>query len=150
MIRFLLIAQGDPLMRGLRRGDDFLDLGKAFYFLDCALSLDQTNQRTTRRCRIHLFDTPECLRRATSGRRTKMANIRPSSTESSYYDRRYRQGPALVRARRPYVFKTAALGVALAGLSFSIYWYTLKAIGQDSFDDVKVPDEPRKPIENKK
>ncbi|KAG6134661.1 hypothetical protein E4U12_002076 [Claviceps purpurea] len=77
-------------------------------------------------------------------------SIRPSSTESSYYDRRYRQGPALVRARRPYVFKTAALGVALAGLSFSIYWYTLKAIGQDSFDDVKVPDEPRKPIENKK
>ncbi|KAG5917130.1 hypothetical protein E4U61_003013 [Claviceps capensis] len=71
-------------------------------------------------------------------------------TESSYYDRRYRQGPALVRARRPYVFKTAAMGVVLAGLSFSIYWYTLKAIGQDSFDDVKVPDEPRKPIENKK
>ncbi|KAG6167838.1 hypothetical protein E4U22_002577 [Claviceps purpurea] len=71
-------------------------------------------------------------------------------TQDSYYDRRYRQGPALVRARRPYVFKTAALGVALAGLSFSIYWYTLKAIGQDSFDDVKVPDEPRKPIENKK
>ncbi|KAG6074503.1 hypothetical protein E4U33_002483 [Claviceps sp. LM78 group G4] len=76
--------------------------------------------------------------------------IRPNSTQNSYYDRRYRQGPALIRARRPYVFKTAALGVALAGLSFSIYWYTLKAIGQDDFDDVKVPDEPRKPIENKK
>ncbi|KAG6087648.1 hypothetical protein E4U31_005746 [Claviceps sp. LM219 group G6] len=148
MIRFLLTAQGDPLPAGPLMRGGFLDLGKAFYFLDCALSLDQTNQKTNRRCRIHLFDIPECLRRATSGRRTKMAN--PGSTQHSYYDRRYRQGPALVRARRPYVFKTAALGVALAGLSFSIYWYTLKAIGQDSFDDVKVPDEPRKPIENKK
>ncbi|KAG5975362.1 hypothetical protein E4U58_001224 [Claviceps cyperi] len=74
----------------------------------------------------------------------------PRSTQYSHYDRRYRQGPALVRARRPYVFKTAVLGVALAGLSFSIYYYTLNAIGQDSFDDVKVPDEPRKLIENKK
>lgn len=39
---------------------------------------------------------------------------------STYYDRRYRQSPALIRARRPYLVKNAVLGLALASLSVGI------------------------------
>ncbi|TLS29309.1 hypothetical protein PpBr36_00148 [Pyricularia pennisetigena] len=62
-----------------------------------------------------------------------------------YYDRRYRQNPALVRARRPYLFKNAVAGIALAAFTAGIYAYTIHAIGQDEFEDVKVPETPRQP-----
>ncbi|KAL2213724.1 hypothetical protein CC79DRAFT_1362523 [Sarocladium strictum] len=64
---------------------------------------------------------------------------------STYYDRKYRQGPALIRARRPYLVPNAITGVCLLAISLGIYTYTLRAVGQDDFDDVKVPDQPRKP-----
>ncbi|QUC17838.1 uncharacterized protein UV8b_02079 [Ustilaginoidea virens] len=67
-----------------------------------------------------------------------------ANSQSTYYDRRYRQGPALIRARRPYLFKNAVTGLGLLTLVGGIYWYTLKAVGQDDFDDVKVPDAPQK------
>ncbi|KXX77439.1 Cytochrome c oxidase assembly factor 3, mitochondrial [Madurella mycetomatis] len=67
-----------------------------------------------------------------------MAGFQPST----YYDRRHRQSPALIRARRPYLVKNAALGLALATISVGIYAYTINAIGQDEFEDVKVPDAP--------
>lgn len=38
------------------------------------------------------------------------------SPHSTYYDRRLRQGPALIRARRPYLFKNAVTGLGLLGL----------------------------------
>ncbi|KXJ92021.1 hypothetical protein Micbo1qcDRAFT_233357 [Microdochium bolleyi] len=59
--------------------------------------------------------------------------------QSSYYDSKLRQSPALIRARRPYLFKNVMVGVATAGLAASVYIYTLNAVGQDEFDDVKVP-----------
>ncbi|GAB1310163.1 Cytochrome c oxidase assembly factor 3 [Madurella fahalii] len=62
--------------------------------------------------------------------------------QSTYYDRRHRQSPALIRARRPYLVKNAVLGLTLATISAGIYAYTLNAIGQDEFEDVKVPDAP--------
>ncbi|KAL6908667.1 hypothetical protein GGI43DRAFT_393325 [Trichoderma evansii] len=68
---------------------------------------------------------------------------------STYYDRRLRQGPALVRARRPYLFRNAATGLGLFALVSGIYYYTINAVGQDDFADVKVPDEPRKPAQAK-
>ncbi|KAG5982588.1 hypothetical protein E4U55_001694 [Claviceps digitariae] len=67
-----------------------------------------------------------------------------NSPHSTYYDRRFRQGPALVRARRPFLIKNAATGLGLLVVVGGIYWYTLKAVGQDDFDDVKVPDAPPK------
>ncbi|KAG6041404.1 hypothetical protein E4U41_004502 [Claviceps citrina] len=67
-----------------------------------------------------------------------------ATSQSTYYDRRYRQGPALIRARRPYLFKNAATGLGLMAIVSGIYWYTLRAVGQDDFDDVKVPDVPQK------
>lgn len=64
---------------------------------------------------------------------------------STYYDGRLRQGPALIRARRPYLFKNTVTGLSLFAVTGCIYWYTLKAVGQDDFEDVKVPDAPRSP-----
>ncbi|KAG7293292.1 hypothetical protein NEMBOFW57_003338 [Staphylotrichum longicolle] len=65
---------------------------------------------------------------------------------STYYDARQRQSPALIRARRPYLVKNAVVGLAISAFAISIYAYTLRAIGQDEFDDVKVPDAPAKPV----
>ncbi|KAK4129238.1 hypothetical protein N657DRAFT_676896 [Parathielavia appendiculata] len=63
---------------------------------------------------------------------------------STYYDRN-RQSPALIRARRPYLVKNAITGLAISAFAIGIYAYTLHAIGQDEFEDVKVPDVPAKP-----
>jgi cytochrome c oxidase assembly factor 3, fungi type len=87
------------------------------------------------------------------------ASLTSRPAPSSYYDRRLRQGPALIRARKPYLVKNAVLGLGLWTLvggvctspSTRLYdrltnladWYTLKAVGQDEFEDVKVPDAPR-------
>ncbi|EQL00147.1 Coiled-coil domain-containing protein 56 [Ophiocordyceps sinensis CO18] len=64
---------------------------------------------------------------------------------STYYDRRLRQGPALIRARRPYLFRNSITGLGLLTVVAGIYYYTLSAVGQDDFGDVKVPDTPQKP-----
>ncbi|EWG37097.1 hypothetical protein FVEG_14746 [Fusarium verticillioides 7600] len=44
----------------------------------------------------------------------------PTSPHSTYYDRRLRQGPALVRARRPYLVKNAVTGLGLLAVVGSI------------------------------
>ncbi|KAJ4290635.1 hypothetical protein N0V88_006382 [Collariella sp. IMI 366227] len=64
---------------------------------------------------------------------------------SSYYDARQRQSPALIRARRPYLVKNAIVGLGISAFAIGIYAYTIHAIGQDEFEDVKVPDVPTKP-----
>ncbi|EMR72370.1 hypothetical protein UCREL1_579 [Eutypa lata UCREL1] len=63
---------------------------------------------------------------------------------SSYYERAHRQSPALIRARRPYLYKNAVLGSAIAAFALGVYVYTIRAIGQDEFEDVKVPSAPSK------
>ncbi|KAJ4394271.1 hypothetical protein N0V93_003488 [Gnomoniopsis smithogilvyi] len=61
---------------------------------------------------------------------------------SSYYNRQKGQSAALLRARRPYLVKNAVTGLAMFGLAAGVYMYTIKAVGQDEFEDVKVPDAP--------
>ncbi|KAK4136683.1 hypothetical protein BT67DRAFT_334140, partial [Trichocladium antarcticum] len=61
---------------------------------------------------------------------------------SSYYDNKSRHSPALIRARRPYLIKNTAAGLVISGIVIGIYAYTLHVVGQDEFDDVKVPDVP--------
>ncbi|KAL2361313.1 hypothetical protein RJZ56_005804 [Blastomyces dermatitidis] len=56
--------------------------------------------------------------------------------KSSYYDKDYRAGAALIRARRPYLIKNAVTGLALFGL----YAFTINAVGQDDFSDVQLPE----------
>ncbi|KAK5990538.1 hypothetical protein PT974_08807 [Cladobotryum mycophilum] len=65
------------------------------------------------------------------------------AAHSTYYDRRLRQGPALIRARRPYLVRNAVTGLGLLGVVAGVYLYTIRAVGQDDFEDVKVPDAPR-------
>ncbi|KAH6634140.1 hypothetical protein B0J18DRAFT_415401 [Chaetomium sp. MPI-SDFR-AT-0129] len=64
---------------------------------------------------------------------------------SSYYDSRNRQSAALIRARRPYLVKNAVVGLSVSAIAIGIWAYTIHAIGQDEFDDVKVPDVAVKP-----
>ncbi|RHZ72615.1 hypothetical protein CDV55_106682 [Aspergillus turcosus] len=59
---------------------------------------------------------------------------------STYYGKDYRAGAALLRARRPYLFKNALTGLGLVAFTISVYAYTIRAVGQDEFSDVKVPD----------
>ncbi|KAK3341241.1 hypothetical protein B0T25DRAFT_573644 [Lasiosphaeria hispida] len=59
---------------------------------------------------------------------------------STYYDRNRRQSPALIRARRPYLVKNTLLGASILALTVGIYAYTISVVGQDEFEDVKVPD----------
>jgi len=61
---------------------------------------------------------------------------------SSYYDKHYKQSAALIRARRPYLIKNALTGLALFGFCGFVYSFTIRAVSQDDFEDVKVPDAP--------
>ncbi|PHH67195.1 hypothetical protein CDD81_2964 [Ophiocordyceps australis] len=65
--------------------------------------------------------------------------------QKTYYNTRQDHGPALIRARRPFVVKNALTGLGLLALTGGIYYYTLRAVGQDNFEDVKVPETPRQP-----
>ncbi|KAK5657131.1 hypothetical protein OQA88_3659 [Cercophora sp. LCS_1] len=69
------------------------------------------------------------------------ATQRPSIQRASYY-RENKHSPALVRARRPYLVKNAILGLGIFTVAAGIYAYTISVVGQDEFDDVKVPDAP--------
>ncbi|EFR02073.1 hypothetical protein MGYG_05076 [Nannizzia gypsea CBS 118893] len=60
--------------------------------------------------------------------------------KSSYYDKDYRAGAALMRARRPYIVRNVATGVALFSFCIGVYAFTINAVGQDDFSDVKVPE----------
>jgi len=61
---------------------------------------------------------------------------------TTYYNRRGAQGSALIRARRPYLFKNMITGTTLFAITVAIYVYTIKTVGQDNFEDVVVPDKP--------
>lgn len=54
---------------------------------------------------------PEFVHAHTNSLSTKSLTF--ISPHSTYYDRRLRQGPALIRARRPYLFKNAVTGLGL-------------------------------------
>jgi len=64
---------------------------------------------------------------------------------SSYYQPDYSQSAALIRARRPYLFKNIATGAGIFAFTIGVYWFTINAVGQETFDDVKVPDAPPQP-----
>jgi len=68
-----------------------------------------------------------------------------SLKRSSYYEADYRQSAALIRARRPYIFKNLATGAVIISFAVGVFAFTLKAVGQDNFEDVIVPDEPAEP-----
>ncbi|RDI89510.1 Tubulin alpha-2 chain [Venturia inaequalis] len=65
----------------------------------------------------------------------------PLIPRSSYYDQHFRQSAALIRARRPFLFRNLATGAALVTFTTGVYAYTILAVAQDNFDDV-VPGAP--------
>ncbi|KAK4636343.1 Cytochrome c oxidase assembly factor 3, mitochondrial [Fulvia fulva] len=65
--------------------------------------------------------------------------------QSSYYDKYNRPSAALYRARQPYLVRNALTGVAIFGFVAAVYTWTIKAIGQDDFSDVPIPDAPAQP-----
>ncbi|KZZ89071.1 hypothetical protein AAP_04556 [Ascosphaera apis ARSEF 7405] len=64
---------------------------------------------------------------------------------STYYEKDFRAGPALLRARRPYLVKNAVTGGVLFAFCIGVYAFTIRAVGQDDFSDVVIPDKPREP-----
>ncbi|KAK4972582.1 hypothetical protein LTR28_012175 [Elasticomyces elasticus] len=62
--------------------------------------------------------------------------------QSSYYDKDFRPSASLYRARQPYLVKNAFTGIAMLGFAISVYTFTIRAVSQDEFEDVKVPDAP--------
>ncbi|KAG8626931.1 hypothetical protein KVT40_005876 [Elsinoe batatas] len=67
--------------------------------------------------------------------------------QSSYYDRYNRPTAALQRARRPYLVKNALTGLGVFGFAVGVYVFTIKAVAQDDFDDVPIPDAPIQPAQ---
>jgi cytochrome c oxidase assembly factor 3 len=87
--------------------------------------------------------------------------------QSSYYDKYNRPTAALYRARQPYIVKNALTGLAIMGFAIGvcplhhpsavdssttsplIYLspdsFTIRAVAQDDFEDVVVPDAPATP-----
>jgi len=61
---------------------------------------------------------------------------------SSYYDKHYRQSAALIRARRPYLVRNIITGTGIFAFTVGVYAFTIRAVAQDEFEDVRVPDEP--------
>lgn len=79
--------------------------------------------------------------------------------KSSYYDAHYKQSAALIRARRPYLIRNTLTGLGLFGFCIGVCKdsadqrgmavlmvladsFTIRAVSQDDFDDVIVPDAP--------
>ncbi|KAK5940431.1 hypothetical protein PMZ80_006846 [Knufia obscura] len=61
---------------------------------------------------------------------------------SSYYKPDYTQSAALIRARRPYLFKNTITGICIASFAIGVFAFTLRAVGQEEFGDVVVPTGP--------
>ncbi|RKP10746.1 hypothetical protein THASP1DRAFT_10615, partial [Thamnocephalis sphaerospora] len=49
---------------------------------------------------------------------------------------------ALQRARQPYRFRNAMLGLGLFGFVTAVYTYSIMAVKQDDLSDIEVPDLP--------
>lgn len=88
-----------------------------------------------------------------------LADKIPSIPRSSYYDKNYKQSAALIRARRPYLIKNTLTGLGLFAFCMGVCMlvtissycgancsivdsFTIKAVSQDDFEDVQVPDAP--------
>ena len=47
----------------------------------------------------------------------------------------------MIRARRPFVFRNAVTGAVIATFAAGVFVFTLRAVGQDKFEDVIVPND---------
>lgn len=66
---------------------------------------------------------PRCLCRSILFNIEKLALIYGSIPKSSYYDKHYKQSPALIRARRPYLVKNMLVGGGIFAFAIGICEY---------------------------
>ncbi|CAN6611544.1 cytochrome c oxidase assembly factor 3, mitochondrial [Trichomonascus vanleenenianus] len=66
----------------------------------------------------------------------KVDFLKPSPYQNPYT---FTMTPAALRARKPFFWKNITVASALFGLSAGIYWYTLRTIQTDDFEDVPIP-----------
>jgi len=59
-----------------------------------------------------------------------------NAASSSYRPKGYGISPGLQRARRPFRFRNAATGIAIASFVVGVWAYSISAVKQDVFDDV--------------
>ncbi|KAL9135979.1 MAG: hypothetical protein Q9175_002822 [Cornicularia normoerica] len=71
----------------------------------------------------------------------------PILPPSSYYDKHYRPGASLIRARQPYLIRNIFTGLGLCTFTISVYVWTINAVAQDDFSDVEIPDAPAAPAQ---
>ncbi|KAL9031822.1 MAG: hypothetical protein Q9196_000195 [Gyalolechia fulgens] len=64
---------------------------------------------------------------------------------STYWTKDNRQTAALIRARQPFLIKNIFTGLGLAAFTISVYAFTIRAVAQDDFSDVQVPNAPEQP-----
>jgi len=69
----------------------------------------------------------------------------PILPRSTYYDKNYRQTAALIRARQPYLVRNILTGTTIFAFAIGVYAFTIKAVAQDDFSDVPMPDAPVQP-----
>ncbi|KAL8632122.1 hypothetical protein Q9189_002146 [Teloschistes chrysophthalmus] len=71
--------------------------------------------------------------------------ILPPNSSNSYWTKDNRMGPALIRARKPFMIKNIVTGIGIASFVIGVYAFTIKAVAQDDFSDVQIPDVPEQP-----
>ena len=61
--------------------------------------------------------------------------------QSTYY-KNAKMTPALERARKAYLVPNVLTGLGIFSFAIGVYAYTIKAVAQDEFEDVPIPDGP--------
>ncbi|KAF9539385.1 hypothetical protein EC957_005444 [Mortierella hygrophila] len=58
---------------------------------------------------------------------------------TSYYEQGFKRSPALERATAPFRVRNALTGAGIVVFCVSVYAYSIMAVRQDDFSDIKLP-----------
>lgn len=61
--------------------------------------------------------------------------------KATYHPHGYGVSEGLARARRPFRTANVLTGAVIAGFTFSVYIYSIRAVKQDDFSDIELPSE---------
>ncbi|KAG0238508.1 hypothetical protein BGW41_008159 [Actinomortierella wolfii] len=63
---------------------------------------------------------------------------------NTYYEKGFQRSAALERATAPFRVRNAITGAAIAAFCVSVYAYSILAVKQDDFSDIKLPQDAKK------
>ncbi|KAF9972113.1 hypothetical protein BGZ73_004809 [Actinomortierella ambigua] len=63
---------------------------------------------------------------------------------TTYYQKGFQRSPALERATAPFRVRNAVTGAAITLFCVSVYTYSIMAVKQDDFSDIKLPTQEKK------